>query len=126
METQKIPFARRMKEIRKEKGWKQVDLADKAGIDKNMISYYENEKYVPSADALIKIAEALDISIDYLLIEEIQKRPLWQDMDKVDPEILELLRGFNTFTETEKESIKNIIKSLITKNQVKDLITKAS
>jgi transcriptional regulator with XRE-family HTH domain len=126
MEIHKLPFARRMKEIRKEKGWKQIDLADKAGIDKNMISYYENEKYIPSADALIKIAVALDISIDYLLIEGIQKRPLRQDMDKVDPEIFELLAGFNTFTETEQESIKNIIKSLTTKNQVKDLITKAS
>jgi len=28
--------------------------------------------------------------------------------------------------DTERESIKNIIKSLTTKNQVKDLITKAS
>lgn len=126
METHKLPFARRMKEIRKEKGWKQVDLADKAGIDKNMISYYENEKYIPSADALIKIASALDVSIDYLLIEGIQKRSMWQQVDTIDPEILALLMSFNTLTDTERESIKNIIKSLITKNQVKDLITKAS
>lgn len=125
MNTQKIPFSLRMKELRKEKGWKQVDLAEKADIDKNMISYYENEKYVPSADALIKIAEAFDVSIDYLLIDDIQKKPLRQDIDKIDSEIIDLLRNFNKLPVTEKESIKHIIESLVTKNQVKDLITKA-
>lgn len=124
--TRKLPFSARIKELRKEKGWKQIDLAEKAGIDKNMISYYENEKYTPSADALIKIAEAFDISIDYLLINNIQKKPLRQKIDKVDSELIDLLMNFKKLTGKEQDSLRNIIESLNTKNQIKELATKAS
>jgi transcriptional regulator with XRE-family HTH domain len=126
MNAQKLPFSTRMRELRKEKGWKQIDLAEKAGIDKNMISYYENGKYIPSADALMKIAEAFDVSIDYLLIENIQKKPLRQKIDLIDSEVVELLMNFNKLTDTEKESLKNIIESLVTKNQITELATRAS
>jgi len=123
MNELKLPFGKRIKELRDSKGWKQTDLAEKSGIDRNMISYYENEKYTPSAEALIKFAEVFDISIDYLLFEDVQIKPLHQ---KVDSETLKLLIEIDKLDTKDKEMINHMISSLITKNKVKDLVASAS
>jgi len=123
MNELKLPFGKRIRELRDSKGWKQTDLAEKSGIDRNMISYYENEKYTPSAEALIKFAEVFDISIDYLLFEDVQIKPLHQ---KVDSETLKLLIEIDKLDTKDKEMINHMISSLITKNKVKDLVASAS
>lgn len=51
---------------RKAKGYSQVDLSKKAGINQNLISEYENDKTVPNAKSLFYIAKSLEISIDEL------------------------------------------------------------
>ncbi len=123
MDIQKLPLAERIKDLRKERGWKQSDLSEKTGIDRNMISYYENGKYLPSADALLKIAEIFDISIDYLLIEDMPRKPLRQF---VDSEMMTALGEIEKLDDKDKEMIKHMINSLITKNKVKDLMFNAS
>jgi len=123
MDAQKLPLAKRIKELRVQAGWKQVDLAEKTGIDRNMISYYENGKYLPSADALLKIAEIFDVSIDYLLIEDMQKKPLRQSFD---PEMLKYINDINRLDDKDRDMVKHMINSLIIKNKVKDLVGKAS
>jgi len=123
MNTQKLPLPERIKKLRKEKGWKQSDLAEKTGIDRNMISYYENGKYLPSADALMKIAEIFDVSIDYLLVEDIQRKPLRQS---IDSEMVKYLNELDHLDAKDQEMIKYLINSLITKNKVKDLVAVAS
>jgi len=57
--------------LRKEKGWSQTDLADKSSVSREMIGKYERGKAVPSVDAAKKIADAFDVSLDYLVGEGI-------------------------------------------------------
>ncbi len=123
MDATKLPLGARIKQLRNERGWKQIDLAEKTGIDRNMISYYENGKYLPSADALLKIAEVFDVSIDYLLVEDMQRKPLRQT---VDMEMMKYLAEIDSLDEKDKEMIKHMISSLITKHKVKDLVATAS
>ena len=122
MNTKILPVYERIKLLRKSKGWTQHDLAEKMGTDARMISLYESKKTIPSAEALIKIAEIFNVSIDYLLIENAPtpKRPL---NNNGSSEFLEKFSEFDKLTDKEKESIMNIIDSLITKNKVRDLIT---
>ena len=57
----------RVKALRKEKGWSQVELARKAGVSQPTISLYENEPGAAyRADVLFKIAAALGVSPEYL------------------------------------------------------------
>ena len=56
-----------IKEIRKEKGIKQKELAEKIGVDVSVLSRYENGGITPSRDRLQKIAEVLEVTIDKLL-----------------------------------------------------------
>ena len=52
--------------LRKEKGWSQTDLASKSGVSREMIGKYERNKAIPSIDAAKKIADAFEVSLDYL------------------------------------------------------------
>jgi len=47
----------RVKQLRKEHGWSQGELAERVGGDPAQISRYENGRITPSADAVVKLAE---------------------------------------------------------------------
>lgn len=67
-------FGKRLKELRKAKGYTQQALAEKAGIDEKHLSRVENGKYFPTHTTLNKLLNALDTSIDEagLNLEEIK------------------------------------------------------
>ena len=62
-----LDFGSRLKELRKAHGMTQKDLADKIGVTKSVISYYELQERSPSPYALIKLAHVFHVSTDYLL-----------------------------------------------------------
>lgn len=64
----------RIKEIREKKGMTQEQLADKAKLSKGFLSDVENNKKNISSQLLLKIANALGASVDYLLIGESKKK----------------------------------------------------
>lgn len=57
----------RIKVRRNEKGFTQAELAKILGIAQNTLSYWEAGKSSPDSESLIKLAEALETSIDFLL-----------------------------------------------------------
>ncbi len=65
----------RIKSRREELGWKQDDLATKAGISKSFLSDLENGKRNVGADKLLDIARALTLSLDYLMTGKDAEKP---------------------------------------------------
>ena len=63
----------RIKGIREKKGMTQEQLADKAKLSKGFLSDVENNKKNISSQLLLKIANALGASVDYLLLGESKK-----------------------------------------------------
>ena len=57
-------FGKRLKELRKAKGFTQQALAEKADIDEKHLSRIENGKYFPSYVTLNKLLFALSVTID--------------------------------------------------------------
>ena len=57
----------RIKHIRKAKGFSMNDVSLHMGINKASLSSYENNKYDPSAQVIVKLCELFDISSDWLL-----------------------------------------------------------
>jgi transcriptional regulator with XRE-family HTH domain len=57
--------------LRDKKGWSQADLAENSGVSRVMIGKYERGKAIPSVDAAKKIADTLEVSLDYLVGEGI-------------------------------------------------------
>ncbi len=54
----------RIKVLRAERDWTQVDLANKVGISRQAVISIEKYKYMPSLELAFKLAEAFGVSID--------------------------------------------------------------
>jgi len=60
-------FAKRLKELRKEKNLSHTQLAKKLDVSNAAISRWENQLRVPNIIELKKIAEFFGVSADYLI-----------------------------------------------------------
>jgi len=60
----------RIKQLRTERGFSQVDLGKELGVSKQSISNWENDNIQPSIEMLLKISHVFSVSTDYLLGEE--------------------------------------------------------
>ncbi len=56
-----------LKALRKSKGYTQIALQMKTGIEQALISKYENEDRIPPTETLVLLADFYDVSIDYIL-----------------------------------------------------------
>lgn len=63
-----MTYGQRLKQMREAKGWKSVELAEKAGINPQSITNYEKDKYLPVMSTAVLIAQALDSSLDYMFL----------------------------------------------------------
>lgn len=67
-----LPFATtrlagdRMAQVRAERDWTQGDLADRAGISRRDVSLYETSMRAALFPTVVRIADALGVSLDYL------------------------------------------------------------
>ena len=59
----------KLREIRKQKGYSQGQLAELSHVHRVSISLYESGKKKPNIDSLKRLAVALDVSTDELLGE---------------------------------------------------------
>ncbi len=62
-----MSLGEKLKALRTAKKMSQKDLAERIGIAKSVISFYESGDRFPSYDVLIKIARIFNVTTDYLL-----------------------------------------------------------
>lgn len=62
-----VNFGNKLKELRIAQKMTQQQLADRIGVAKSVVSYYESGDRCPSYDVLIRIAHIFHTSTDYLL-----------------------------------------------------------
>ena len=60
-------LGRRVADCRDRRGWTQKHLADQAGLSVTFVSEIENDRRAPGTDALLRLADALGASLDYLV-----------------------------------------------------------
>ncbi|MFY0599858.1 MAG: helix-turn-helix transcriptional regulator [Cyclobacteriaceae bacterium] len=60
-------FGKRLSEVRKDKKMSQDEIAKKVGVHGAVIGRYERDEVKPSIEMATQIAEALQISLDYLV-----------------------------------------------------------
>ncbi len=56
-----------LKLLRKSKGYTQIALQMKTGIEQALLSKFENGERIPPTETLIKLADFYNVSIDYIL-----------------------------------------------------------
>lgn len=62
-----MDFGKRLKELRINTGLTQAQLAQRVGVTKSVISFYELQERSPSPDVLIKLSHIFHVTTDYLL-----------------------------------------------------------
>ncbi len=60
-------FTKNLKIIREQKNLSQQDIADKIGVDRSTIGYWENGKADPSMINVIKLSDALNVDLVTLI-----------------------------------------------------------
>ena len=66
----------RLARLRKERGWTQVELAERVGITQRLVSDYERGRLRLNADIVVRLANALEIATDELLLTKTEQTPL--------------------------------------------------
>ncbi len=92
-----MEFSERLKELRKQAGLTQVELAGKLGIVQSSYADWERGKKKPTQENLVKIAQILNVSVDYLVGNSEEKT------DELDN--IELLFRMNSNGLTKEEKI---------------------
>lgn len=80
-----MEFGKKLKSLRTGKNLTQQQLADRLGVAKSIISYYESGDRYPSYDVLIRIAHIFHVTTDYLL--DIERKRLINVSDLSDDDI---------------------------------------
>lgn len=87
-------FGERLRNRRIEKKMTQDELAKKLGMGRSNVGHMENGRTIPTADVLQKIADVLDVTIDFLLGRVENKYPnKYKDMPQNEPGIQIIMRA---------------------------------
>jgi putative transcriptional regulator len=60
----------RLPRLRAERGWSQVDLAERLGVSRQTVISIEKERYDPSLPLAFRIARTFGISIDDIFVDD--------------------------------------------------------
>lgn len=104
-------FRRRLRAARELRGLSQADLADRAGLLQSAVSHYETGSRRPSFTNLRRIAEAMEVTTDYLVGRA--KRP-----DVVDPSEEPLLRDFERLSLSDRQLARDLVAKLAERSRV--------
>lgn len=119
-----MTFAEKLYSLRTQYGYSQESLAEKLSVSRQAISKWELETTLPETDKLIAISDFFDVSIDYLLKENIKinqgeslDRVVMkflgsaQDMDQISKELVDIMRD-GTIDDKEKLRMDEIVDTL--------------
>ena len=100
-----MTFGQKLTFSRKEKKVSQAELGKLSGINGDIIGKYERDEMKPSIDTAKKLADALAVSLDYLVGDG--------DLKILDKKTLQRLEDIDKLPEVDKENIFYTLDNLI-------------
>lgn len=100
-----MTFGQKLTISRKEKKVSQAELGKLSGINGDIIGKYERDEMKPSIDTAKKLADALAVSLDYLVGDG--------DLKILDKKTLQRLEDIDKLPEVDKENIFYTLDNLI-------------
>lgn len=93
-------FGDNMMLTRKKKGLSQADLGKMIGTSGDVIGRYERGDITPSIDVVVKVADALEVSVDYLI---------GKTKMQLDKQAVKRLEDISNLPEENKNFVLNLI-----------------
>ena len=81
--TKKHSIGKTIATLRKNKGWTQVELAEKLQVSDKAVSKWEKDDSAPSVEFFPALSELFGVSIDYLMTGKKEEQPF--TLDDLDP-----------------------------------------
>jgi transcriptional regulator with XRE-family HTH domain len=110
-----------IKQIRKDKGLQQKQVAVEVGIDQSNYNKIENGKREPSVDLLNKLANLFGVSVDDILNPS---KDIPKEITVEDKTVLEQVRLIQELDNEDRNAIYRMIDSMLTKKKFKDFFNK--
>ena len=95
----------KIKKLQKERGWSTYKLAYEAGLTQSTLSNMFARGTCPTVDTLERICDAFGISLSEFFNEN--DKVIYVSKDE-----LELLDGYRSLTEKEKDAVKSMVSAL--------------
>jgi len=118
MSTSQI-FSERLRIALHRRKMTQVELGNIVGISPKSISKYINQLTLPPADTLHKIADALNVSVDWLLGRTDEEADIYIERDE-EPwanDVKIIRRGIQQMSGKERRVLINLVKSYVEEMQ---------
>lgn len=110
----------KIKKHRKNKGLGQKQLAEIVGINTTHLSRLETGRYQPSIEVLKKLADALQVTTDYLLSDTDDEA---EEIKIQDQSFINKIKLLDSLDEKERETVVNVIDAMLTKKKMLNLLT---
>jgi transcriptional regulator with XRE-family HTH domain len=118
--SKSVSLSENIKKIRKKKGWSQKELGEMIGSHLSHINRIETGKQNPSLEVLIKLADALEVSIDSLV------RGSEEDFKEIrieDKNMAERIKLLNTMEPEDRKAVIRVIDAMLTKKKILRIVS---
>lgn len=111
--TLRKDFGARLKNLRKQKNWPQKELAAKVGLRFQQLNKYESGLNIPPAEMLVKLADALGVSVDFLLTGN----PV-EDLPLASARLFRRFKVLEVLDSDDQETIIKVIDAMVAKQRM--------
>jgi len=107
-DTLRKGLGQRIKQLRKDKGWTQKELANRVGTSPAQLNKYEAGQNTPPLDKLVLFAEVLTTTADYLIAGNVS-----DNMPISNTRLVQRLQLIDQFDADEKETVIKLLDGMI-------------
>jgi len=117
--TKNLLFAERLRQLRMQKGFSQRAFTKAVNLNYSQYNRYERGDSVPSTDTLTKLADALNVSVDYLLEGKEENAAIANLSDR---ELLRMFERAEKLPEKDKEHVKALLSAFLKNKEMENLM----
>ena len=100
----------------KEKGLTAYKVSQATGIGRSTFTDWKNGRSMPGTDKLIKIAEFLEVSVEYLKTGKEPEKKEKPPIPSYDKDTMEMIKLFSQLNKEQKNSILSMMRSFALTN----------
>lgn len=110
-------MGQKIRKLRRERDWTQQELGKQAGINFRNLTRYEGGRLKPGLKVLSRLAEVFQVPLESLM----ESPPEAPPSSLRDPKLKRYIELLDEMNDENLQTVKNVIRARIVKNQVRQL-----
>lgn len=109
-----VKIGDRITQLRKQQGWSQTELAKRIGASREAIGKYERNEALPSIETAKKIADAFQVTLDYMVDEKA--------LPTFDKKTVNRLKDIQGLEEKEREHVYALLDAFLARTKMQSIL----